>query len=490
MRKPRLFVSYATRDPRDSQLARELTKELRSQQFDVWFAEESISPGQEWESQIVREISIKCSHFIVVLSAASVDSDYVRKETQLALERFNSEPQFQIIPLLIGDLDHERLVGQLNRFHAIKYQASTSSLVAQVIKALEKSDGAHICDGQIFEERTDPWQGILRSILQDTIPKQLASRRPWIRSEQERVFRKLLSNRFLKGISKTKKWTPVLSPILDSGSLDFDPSIYDLEIVKWSDKLVAVCSAPATMAFAAVGIYVRDYLHKPLQLNFSYPHGVAIVEAINRGTIEPDAFAAGDSQIAWLRRPYSWTLAFGVVHDRTMAPTGTSSPSTDGDGTFLVTEGSTLEMAYENYVESGKIDRKRIVKRYVEPSEALAAISLKDSDPSQRAILWPPNWRIAELSGRARALEELSTHSWNSTLYFSERILLQDEKLVDGVCAAYLLGWHRLRSDRKIRDAVIEKLASDDAFSNSARSSAGYDLIFAPAATASGRPPT
>lgn len=109
------FVSYARGD-RDT--ARRLWSSLHAIGYDVWFDEESLLPGQDWEYEI--ELALEaCDAFIVLLSRDSVDKvGYVQREIVLALNHADRRPEGQvfIIPVL---LEGAALPRRLSRWHAI-----------------------------------------------------------------------------------------------------------------------------------------------------------------------------------------------------------------------------------------------------------------------------------------------------------------------------------------------------------------------------------
>jgi type II secretory pathway pseudopilin PulG len=86
-----IFVSYSRKD---KDYARKLVDHLLALGFDVWF-DEHIEYGSNWEQAIQRAIDT-CAAFIVVMSPASAESEWVRNESAHAADR--SKP---IYPLLL-----------------------------------------------------------------------------------------------------------------------------------------------------------------------------------------------------------------------------------------------------------------------------------------------------------------------------------------------------------------------------------------------------
>ena len=102
---PTIFLSHTTRDTRDVALAHRLAVGLRARGAGVWIAPDSIPSGDQWEEQVIAGILETCSHFLVILSAASVRASAVIEEIDLARQRYARERDFRILPLVMGDLE-------------------------------------------------------------------------------------------------------------------------------------------------------------------------------------------------------------------------------------------------------------------------------------------------------------------------------------------------------------------------------------------------
>ena len=99
-----IFISHTTRDERDHDLAKKLAQGLREVGWSVWIAPDSIRPGSEWRDDVEIALTTECTHLLVVLSAASVQSDIVITELELGRRRYEGDPTFTILPLITGDL--------------------------------------------------------------------------------------------------------------------------------------------------------------------------------------------------------------------------------------------------------------------------------------------------------------------------------------------------------------------------------------------------
>src|SRR5687768_7624637 len=92
------FVSHTTSDHRDFSLAHKIAAELQARGVEVWIAPESIPAGDRWEAHIVSGVMDRCSHFLVILSAAAVNSKWVMKEVALARNRQSADAAFRVLP--------------------------------------------------------------------------------------------------------------------------------------------------------------------------------------------------------------------------------------------------------------------------------------------------------------------------------------------------------------------------------------------------------
>ena len=103
IRKPlQVFISHTTSDPRDHALARSIADAIRKEGGGVWIAPDNIPAGDDWKKNLVRGILEECTHFLVILSAASIQSRWVIEEIDLARQRRSSDASFSILPLQAG----------------------------------------------------------------------------------------------------------------------------------------------------------------------------------------------------------------------------------------------------------------------------------------------------------------------------------------------------------------------------------------------------
>jgi hypothetical protein len=119
----RVFVSHTTHDPRDLALAHALHEGLTARGANVWIAPDEIRPGLKWEQELAENLN-QATHFLVIISAASIHSEWVQKEIEMARQRYEKNPQLQILPLIIGQLDYFPNQDFLSQFQKLEQHDS------------------------------------------------------------------------------------------------------------------------------------------------------------------------------------------------------------------------------------------------------------------------------------------------------------------------------------------------------------------------------
>lgn len=133
---PKVFLSHTTRDQRDYDLAHKLADGLKSRGAQVWIAPDSIPPGEHWAEHIVSGVMEQCTHFLVILSAASTTAEWVLEEIKLAKQRHQQDNTFKILPLSVGKVGNYRNVEFVNQFQWIPYHDNFQSQLEAVAKAV------------------------------------------------------------------------------------------------------------------------------------------------------------------------------------------------------------------------------------------------------------------------------------------------------------------------------------------------------------------
>jgi hypothetical protein len=133
---PNVFISHTTQDDRDFALAHFLARGLRERGAQVWIAPENIPAGAQWEQEIISSVLEKCTHFLVILSAASITSEWVLKEIELARRRHNQNRAFRILPLRVGQIRAFPSREFISQFQELKYHQGRSEQLNEVAAAL------------------------------------------------------------------------------------------------------------------------------------------------------------------------------------------------------------------------------------------------------------------------------------------------------------------------------------------------------------------
>jgi hypothetical protein len=156
---PRIFISHTTSDQRDLKLAHQLAEGIQQQGAKVWIAPESIPAGEEWQKEIAAGILDQCTHFLVILSAASVRKKWVLEEIQLARQRRESDPAFTILPLVVGKIGEYAGSDFTDLFHRIPYHEHFSDQLAAVIAAIKLPPGMPELFRALIEDKTNGFIG-------------------------------------------------------------------------------------------------------------------------------------------------------------------------------------------------------------------------------------------------------------------------------------------------------------------------------------------
>lgn len=120
----RIFISHSTRDKK---FVRTLKDDLQENGFQTWFDEDELDYGDSLIEKLDVAIE-KSSHFLIVLSQSSVESDWVKLELKKALALKNKSLLMKVIPvkyrncelpeeinkLLYADLTQETVVNADN----------------------------------------------------------------------------------------------------------------------------------------------------------------------------------------------------------------------------------------------------------------------------------------------------------------------------------------------------------------------------------------
>jgi hypothetical protein len=92
----KIFVSYAHKDIKQ---VKRILKEINSLGFDYWIDERNLQGGDRW-TQVITEAILASDKFLLVMSAASMESDNIGQEVQIAFEN-----KIKIIILKLEDVE-------------------------------------------------------------------------------------------------------------------------------------------------------------------------------------------------------------------------------------------------------------------------------------------------------------------------------------------------------------------------------------------------
>ncbi len=134
--QPRVFVSHTVRDERDRALAHAIADALRARGSKVWIAPESIPAGDDWQEATVAGVLEACNHFLVILSAASIESRWVQAEIKLARRRADKSPRFRVLPLRVGSLKRFPGGKYLGTLQDVRYEANLERQLEAVACAI------------------------------------------------------------------------------------------------------------------------------------------------------------------------------------------------------------------------------------------------------------------------------------------------------------------------------------------------------------------
>ena len=133
-RKPKIFLCHASQDkPR----VRRLYGKLIRDGYDVWFDEDNLVAGQEWELEILKAIRGRDLVIVCLSQNAWEKTGYVQKEIRLALDMADYRPEGKgyIIPLKLEECP---VPFRLQQWHWVEYFKSDGH--ERLIQALEANE--------------------------------------------------------------------------------------------------------------------------------------------------------------------------------------------------------------------------------------------------------------------------------------------------------------------------------------------------------------
>lgn len=111
-----VFLSHSSHDV---DFVVRLAETLRQHGVPVWYSGTDILGAQQWHDEIGDALE-RCDWFIVVLSPASTESMWVRREVQFALQQDHYVNR--IIPVVISECEGKRLSWVLSSLQTVNFR--------------------------------------------------------------------------------------------------------------------------------------------------------------------------------------------------------------------------------------------------------------------------------------------------------------------------------------------------------------------------------
>jgi hypothetical protein len=120
-RPSEVFLSHATAD---RAFADRLAKILRAHGVPVWYSRTELRGGQQWHDEIGLALA-RCDAFVIVLSPASLGSEWVKTELLYALD----DPRYRrrIIPVMLEKCEYKRVYWALVALQQIDFSRDFDS---------------------------------------------------------------------------------------------------------------------------------------------------------------------------------------------------------------------------------------------------------------------------------------------------------------------------------------------------------------------------
>jgi len=146
------FLSYSSKD---DEFTRRLYNDLQGKNIRTWFAPEDLKIGDRFRSRIDESIRIH-DKLVIILSANSVNSDWVETEVESALEREQKEGKDVLFPIAIdeegftskqpwaADIRRKRHIGDFRKW---KSHDDYSKAFDKLVRDLKKSQPPIIMKG-------------------------------------------------------------------------------------------------------------------------------------------------------------------------------------------------------------------------------------------------------------------------------------------------------------------------------------------------------
>ena len=123
-----VFLSHSSLD---QEFADELAGVLRAHSVPVWYSRTNIVGAQQWHDEIGAALS-RCDWFMVVLSPASVQSMWVKRELIFALQQ--NQYQERIVPVLYQKCEFGRISWVLSSSQMVDFTQQRPEAYRQLLR--------------------------------------------------------------------------------------------------------------------------------------------------------------------------------------------------------------------------------------------------------------------------------------------------------------------------------------------------------------------
>ncbi len=138
--KEKVFVSHSTADR--GFVENEILPLLKSRGIDAWYCKTEIQTASQWERGILEGLK-SCNWFLVVMSARSASSEWVKDEVHWAVE---NRPE-RVIPVMISDCDPYDFHVRLARMQHVDFRSDRNNAREKLLTVFIPESGQHVSEG-------------------------------------------------------------------------------------------------------------------------------------------------------------------------------------------------------------------------------------------------------------------------------------------------------------------------------------------------------
>jgi hypothetical protein len=113
---PTVFLSHASQDGDAARAVARHLRDVGDPDLTVWLELDALQPGQEWIPALEQALDAS-THFLVLVGPSGVKR-WVERELRYALVRNTENPEYKLIPLLLGDATEQALPRFLRQYQA------------------------------------------------------------------------------------------------------------------------------------------------------------------------------------------------------------------------------------------------------------------------------------------------------------------------------------------------------------------------------------